>query len=365
MNTKQKATLQTIIIFVALLLASSCNEINDIGLEQSQLQSKAKFNIGKNEDFKVSTQLLKKYLKIKKETPLKITPVVIDGDTLAYKLNYKKGWKLISGDQRISPIITESESDIDLSNPNDPNTSCVSGLLYNIRKIRESREKSKSPIWELLEERPSPPLKKQRKVKTRGLGRGMWIPTDTTFGTKTYNYPHVITTSWHQGYPYNIFCPIVSSSSGELIHAPVGCVPVAVGQVIYHYRINNNRNIEIPTSATGPTLTSKEQFDITSKSVNGWKYLSSNNYYVAMFLRDLGKKMHTEYRAAESGTAANKVCVMRDYYMLNYAQKEKYDYGVLISHLQKREPVIVAAKNTSGETGHFFIIDGYKEVCEN
>lgn len=365
MNKTQKKLLPSFAIG-AIQLFASCNETDDITLSQKHLQTKARLNSVEYMTFKVNNKLLKKYLSIKKKTPLKITPIVIDNDTLAYKVDFVKGWELISGDQRLSPIMAQSDKELDMSSPNDPNTACVIGQLNYIREIRNSGKKEKNTIWELLDNRDSYLKKKtSRKIKTRGIGKGMWIPTDTTFATQSRDYPHVITTSWHQGYPYNIFCPIVTDSNNQLTHAPVGCIPIAVGQVIYHYRKNNNRDIPIPTSATGPTPTNKAQFGINSLSATGWEYLSSNTYYVAMFLRDLGKKMQTTYKASSSGTKANEISVMQTDYFLAYSEKKEYNYNLMIQYLRNRQPVIIAAKNSNGETGHFFIVDGYKEVCES
>ena len=92
------------------MFVSSCNTTDDFDLTQNQSQLKTKSIATQCDDFKVSEYLLHKYLSIKKETPTNITPIIIDGDTLAYLLEYVQGWKLISGDQRLSPIISQSDN---------------------------------------------------------------------------------------------------------------------------------------------------------------------------------------------------------------------------------------------------------------
>ena len=188
---------------------------------------------------------------------------------------------------------------------------------------------------------------------------GMWIPKDTIYDTYTNTYPHVISTSWHQGYPYNQFTPLhYIENQSAWMHTPVGCVPVAVGQVIYHYRKDNHRNISIPIASTAPTQTNPNEFTIIDSSTDGWNYLT-NSYYVAMFLRNLGRQMDTQYAIDGSGTSVSTMWVMKQPYLLDYTTKNKYDYNTLINYLQMRQPIIISGSSSSGS--HRFIIDGYKE----
>lgn len=358
MNPKNKL-FNFIIATCTIMFVSSCNTTDDFDLTQIQSQLKTKSIVTQCDDFKVSEHLLHKYLSIKKETPTNITPIIIDGDTLAYLLEYVQGWKLISGDQRLSPIISQSDNGtFKLGNPNNPETRSLEGLLNYIKELRNSNNGTKNPVWKILTDKQTQ-NHKIRKIKPRGIGTGMWIPIDTTYITDTDTYPHVIATSWHQSFPYNIFCPIFLNKYNRWENMPVGCSPVAVGQVVYHYRKNNNRNIAIPIEAIGPDATNTNQFIVTNSSSEGWNYLS-DSHYIAMFLRDIGKKMKTKYGTTASGTSTSHMSVIRSDYLLNYALKTKYDYSVLISSLRKREPVIIVATSSKGDC-HMFIVDGYKE----
>src|SRR5204862_327153 len=44
----------------------------------------------------------------------------------------------------------------------------------------------------------------------------------------------MITSNWNQPVPYNEMCP--ADPAGSAGHAIVGCVPVAMGQIMYYYR---------------------------------------------------------------------------------------------------------------------------------
>ncbi len=62
-------------------------------------------------NYGVTRQMLSKYLNLahKSAKVKSIVPVCKDGDTLAYCVNLDEGWKLISGDQRMPPVLAFSD----------------------------------------------------------------------------------------------------------------------------------------------------------------------------------------------------------------------------------------------------------------
>lgn len=360
MNTK------FIFLTISTLLMASCNTADDVEVIEAAHQSKVKIKTAASADFKVSEQLLHKYLNLKKDKPSRISPIVVEGDTLAYELDYEKGWKLISGDQRLTPEIAQSDNNkFDFSDIHNPESSSISGLLNYIQEIRKSNKTEKNAVWDFLSNNvPDNGSKKSaRKVQARGIGMGMWIPTDTTYDTNTSTFPHIISTSWHQSSPYNYFTPLVLDTLyNRYVNAPVGCVPVAAGQVIYHYRKNNHRGVFIPIAATGADNAHKNQFIITTSSSAGWSYLNMS-YYVSIFLRYLGLQMGTNYGFPYSGTYAPAMGVVRDYYLIDFDMETNYDYPTLMTSLRQNSPAIIGGESITNNH-HFFIIDGYKEVSD-
>ena len=137
-----------------LLFLAACSSADDFDFTQNQNLLKVDVKSVPNSDFKVNEQLLHKFLSIKKEKAEKITPIINDDDTLAYIIDYEKGWKLISGDQRLSPILTQSDNGtFDISDSNCPETASILGQINYIKEIRKSEQKEKSPIWEFLSEK--------------------------------------------------------------------------------------------------------------------------------------------------------------------------------------------------------------------
>ncbi|MDD6833029.1 MAG: hypothetical protein PUE80_07710 [bacterium] len=156
-----------------LLYLVACSTSNDFDFTQNQNHSNVEAQFASYTDLKVNEQLLQKFLSFKKENVEKITPIIIDCDTLAYIIENKKGWKLISGDQRLSPILTQSDNGtFNISDPNSPETASILGQINYIKEIRKSGQKEKSAIWKFLSEKNAN-NSKAKKIKKRGIGMGM------------------------------------------------------------------------------------------------------------------------------------------------------------------------------------------------
>lgn len=62
--------------------------------------------------------------------------------------------------------------------------------------------------------------------------------------------------SWEQGYPFNVECPIVKQcSDGALKQADVGCVPLAIGKIMVHFKKPATINHEGRTIALDAPMT--------------------------------------------------------------------------------------------------------------
>ena len=103
----------------------------------------------------------------------------------------------------------------------------------------------------------------------------------------------MITTRWHQDYPWNTLCP------PDLMRpAKAGCTPIATSQIIYYYRKNDIRNCEIPYDYI--VINNKPYFPY--KSTSEWSNLretaSSNedeNRSTALFIFYIGDMLGTQY----------------------------------------------------------------------
>ena len=76
-----------------------------------------------------------------------------------------------------------------------------------------------------------------------------WIIYETEEkGTETVEKEHLMSTAWHQSYPFNTLSPFKSNSLTE--RCPSGCGAVAVAQYLYYMNGAKNMGLKMPTEAT-------------------------------------------------------------------------------------------------------------------
>ena len=160
-------------------------------------------------------------------------------DTLMYVINYRKGFAIVSATKEIFPILAYSdEGNFDASEVEDMENNENIGL---------------SIWWDLTKEGIIEAKKKVDLDRSAVLGSyaafkkiiegekivegDRAVLRSEHYYDEIRNYKKVgplLTTEWHQDYPFNRYTPI----KGEK-HAPAGCVPIAIAQVVnYHQRLD-------------------------------------------------------------------------------------------------------------------------------
>lgn len=242
---------KTILLFtlaLSILLLVSCSsyyeEHIDNIMERSvpltrSSESSSIDDMGYNIDF----QLLTKYLRLsgKSKRQHNVTPLVADGEVLAYCVQYDDGWDIISGDKRCAPVMITSDSGI--CNISDQD---IQGLLDYIKGVRSSNSRDIIPIWRFLSSEQGDG---DSVLLTKGGGSesytiGMWRAIDTILVDEVTEIPHIIQSHWSQGSPWNKFAPYINGNQ-----VSIGSLAVAAGQIIHHYRKNNHQNVAFPTFA--------------------------------------------------------------------------------------------------------------------
>ena len=312
--------------------------------------------------YSVTPDMVCKYLNIarKGKTIDSITPVIEDGDTLAYVAQYtgNNGWDLISGDKRVAPVLASASSGIlNLNDTINPAVQALNGMVQIVLDTKNSMDSIKDKMWEFLEPKA---IAKSNRPQQRGNGTGKWIAVDTVCDSYSIQSNRLISTLWGQGSGYNSFTPMVNG-----VRADVGCVPVAVGQVIAQYRKNNHRNIEIPAYAysVGSSLVF-ENF-----STGNWLLITDtiNNPNVSSladdaFLAYLSLDMNLTYGEGSTTGSENDVMTALTNYKLTYNTSNSYSYSTVYTNLLNSKPVIVFSKVKNRENSHAFIIDGYQRT---
>lgn len=132
---------------------------------------------------------------------------------------------------------------------------------------------------------------------------------------------------WYQGSPYNNNTPMKKDNSGNYVHAPVGCVALAVGQVMAYHKYPR-------------------------------EYISTPD--ISSMLADVGGFLNTVYKYNESSAhEATIPAVLKNRYGYQRADYAKYNYETVISNLYERKPVILSGCNVGGGDGHSWVCDGF------
>ncbi len=175
----------------------------------------------------------------------------------------------------------------------------------------------------------------------------------------------IITAKWGQGSPYNALCPP---------NTPVGCVAVAMGQVMHHWRYPEHGIGS--HSYTYNSITHNVDF---SSATYDWDAMpnscSSANNAVATLLYHCGVAIETSYTSSNSTAYVlyspahpyNAETALKEYF--GYSSdahgelRSNYDkntwMSMLKSNLEAGIPIIYNGFNSSYAGGHCFICDGY------
>jgi len=135
---------------------------------------------------------------------VELLPNVIDKDTALYIVNFENSFVIVSAESSTPPLLGYSEnSKFDISNA----PPALKYLLNCYKKeIKELKKLDAKPTDEI-----------NRKWNE--------LSESTQLKSGTPVVDELLTTSWGQGYPYNMFCPSGSAA---------GCVAVAMAQVLYY-----------------------------------------------------------------------------------------------------------------------------------
>jgi len=346
--------LKLLIFSITLIAFASCSEddiFND-KLAETNTLSVQKVAPATISDYNVTPSILAKYLNVKnKNKRYSFTPLIENGDTLAYYVKYDVGWEIIAADKRLSPVITKSDKgELDTTHIDGQQ---ISGILQYLKTLKHSNDTSVNGIWQFFEE-----PKAKNRIMPRGMGQGMWIPQDTTYVSYTTGRSKIVDTEWGQNYPWNQYTKIIDERN-----AVVGCGPVAAGQVIYFFRENNPQDCQVPASAkyvaTNPLPVysdfSTEPWGKMAKNVSFVDYPN----YTAIFLGYLGKQMEVKYGLDGTSTIPIKIGFALSDYKLTYSKKDSYDFHTIYANLRSNQPVILCADTKDNIGTHAFIANGY------
>jgi hypothetical protein len=111
--------------------------------------------------------------------------------------------------------------------------------LFTGKERADALEIDYQPAWDALLNHPQDFMRKPEKKKSpAGAGEKGPDGADTYGGGEAANYQEgdiLLSSDWHQGFPYNIDCPFLGCASPANGRGLVGCVATAAAQIMYYW----------------------------------------------------------------------------------------------------------------------------------
>lgn len=154
----------------------------------------------------------------------------------------------------------------------------------------------------------------------------------------------LLSTKWHQDYPFNEQMPLVPNDAGNLVHAPVGCVPIAIAQILKYHNYPTNYQ---------------------------WSSMPLNEYECNQALWTLFNDIHSRIGAENitykwDGTSVptnyNKGNLLKNNFGYSSAIQADYNFSTVKQEIfTYNRPVIITGKDNDIDSGHAWVCDGANE----
>lgn len=190
----------------------------------------------------------------------------------------------------------------------------------------------------------------------------------------------LLKTTWGQNTPYNQYCPQRTNSSGELQNCPVGCVALALGQIMKYYNYPKTGKGKKSYQPFGLSETLSADFENTTYKwelmKDSYVRLGSYKTYtdeeadaVATLLFHAGVSVGTLYAISGSSAFAYANIPHNLVDNFRYSKEEirylsRSDYSkeewmaLIFDELSNGRPIFYTG-NSPKSGGHAFVLDGY------
>ncbi|MDN5330579.1 MAG: hypothetical protein PWP35_2366 [Bacteroidales bacterium] len=172
--------------------------------------------------------------------------------------------------------------------------------------------------------------------------------------------------NWNQDWPYNELCP--ADPSGPHGHCYAGCVPTAMGLIMYYYRW--------PDTGVGYYSYTQSPYGLLEADFGNTHYawdemtneISDSDTAIARLLFHIGVSCDLVYGPNGSGMYNHKAAyAFRTFF--KYAPETQYVFrdstnmnwdSLLVAHLDRKMPLYYAGWSVPNVNGHAFVCDGYQ-----
>ncbi len=168
----------------------------------------------------------------------------------------------------------------------------------------------------------------------------------------------LLTTVWHQGYPYNMYCPM-----GDGGRSVVGCVATALGQIMWYWQWPPFGNGTHTYLWDGDYCTGLGGGYITGTFYDVYDYSSATSANVAELSYEAGIAYDMMYGNCASGAyMTNTAAIISDYfrYKNSILRRNRYQYNntqwnaFIQTEIEAGRPIMY------GMTQHAVVCDGWK-----
>ena len=279
-----------------------------------------------------------------------------DGEAELYVFNiHGGGFVIVSAEDRVKPVLGyATEGCFSPDDLADGFAFRMAGYQEEIRYVRQHNITATPDIiaeWQSVEATGF--LKEERRQNT---------------------VKPLLETVWSQDYPYNSQCPEDPQGSGG--HAAVGCVAVALGQILkcWNYPIIGAGSMSyVPSNPSYPTQTANfgRTYYHTEWMPNKLDEYSTEEeiFYVAQLLHHLGVAFGMEYGPhASSASPLSVTNVLPKFFGFTngiFITLSSYGMNGYVTALKTElgwgRPVFYYGFSSTASTGHAYVCDGYDE----
>lgn len=281
-------------------------------------------------------------------------------DYYAFNINGDNGFVIISGDDRVKPVLAYSTTgSFDPSNIADGFLFTLNSFRQEIQYVREHNIEASDDIvseWKSIAETGY--INKER------TSREVVGPLCQTI--------------WDQNFPYNSQCPEDAEGSGGYVYA--GCVATAMGQVMKHWNYPEHGTGSYTYNPDGyPQQTAnfgetEYHFELMPNDLDSLS-TEEDCFHVAQLLHHCGIAINMQYSGHGSGAYSDDVpYALRSYFGYtcddfeiqgfwgwNLYTNEEWAQMLKNGGLDEGMPLYYSGQDDSGAGGHAFVCDGYDE----
>lgn len=373
-------------LFALLSCAAAFSCCTDSIIEDEHIELAEEHSVFVNEDHKVTPSdilVLSKGQNSETRSSEQIEPsieYITDGasDTVLYiSIRPSGGWTIYSSDTRVPAIVAQSDrGSFEELMQIDGARLWIQSLAEDMAVIKNlpdeelnfSKEEiaNNTAFWKSISS-PDEYIKENLLPTTKALKDSITLVSGhyeysySTSYTEDYDsISSMITTYWHQLYPYNQYCPLKSDNSEK---APAGCVAIAGAQMLYFLHKHYGVPTTAPSKAYCDGNINSYTWAQTNYTTDIWEYMDYG-LYAAPLIADVGRRVSMKYgdrgSSAHTEDLVNKVFAP---YGISCIYTT-YNTELLKSSLINGMPVLLraSAKTEDGTTGHAFIADKYKRT---